>query len=223
MTAGRRLGIVTGLPAEARVAGGGANIRVMCSDSAPARARAHAQTLAAWGANGLASFGVAGGLDPGLRPGTIVLATRIVGPGGEGLGIDEDWADRLAAVLPPELHAVRAPVAGADEPVADAAAKAALGSASGAAAVDMESHAVARSASGLPIIALRAIADTAARDLPASALALRGAAPVRALPELCRRPGDLPVLAALALDYRRALAALRRVIAAGGADLGFFG
>ena len=221
MTSGRRLGIVTGLPAEARVAAGGGDVRVLCSGSSPERARTHAQTLAAWDAAGLASFGVAGGLDPGLRPGTVVLATEIVGPDGRRLGIDEDWADRLATTLPPAVPVVRAPVAGADAPVADAAAKAALGAASGAAAVDLESHAVAEA--GLPVVAIRAIADPATRDLPASALALLGASRGRAFGELCRRPGELPALAALALDYRRALAALRRAVATSGPDLRFSG
>ena len=224
VTAGRLVGIVTGLPAEARAAGGGGgNVRVLCAGASPQRAGAQARSLAGRGAAGLASFGVAGGLDPGLPAGTLVVATGIVAPGGTMLEVDREWADRIAAALPPGLRAVRAPVAGADAPVAAAAAKAALAASTGAAAVDMESHAVARAAGGLPVVAIRAIADPAGRDLPASALALAGASRARALRELCRRPGDLPALAALALDYRRALAALRRAVAAAGPDLRFFG
>ena len=221
MTSGRRLGIVTGLPAEARAARGGGNIRVLCSEASPARAGAHARTLAAWGAEGLASFGVAGGLDPRLPAGAVVVATWIVAPGGAALPVDAEWADRFAAALPPGFPVVRAPVAGTDRPVADARAKAALAESTGAAALDMESHAVARAAAGLPVVAIRAIADPAGRDLPDSALAMlhgRG----RAGAGLLRRLRDAPALAMLALDYRRALDALRRAVASSGPDLRFF-
>ena len=230
MTAGRRLGIVTGLPAEARALGrDGKNFRVMCSAASPARARAQAQTLAAWGADGLASVGIAGGLDAGLRPGTVIIATRIVAPGGGVMEIDDDWADRLAAALPATLAVVRAPVAGSDCPVANPAARAAIAEISGAAAVDMESHAVARigAEAGLGVMALRVIADAAGRRLPVSLVAALsaegGPRARRVLLESFRRPGDLPALAGLAVDYRRALAVLRRVVAAGGPDIGFFG
>ena len=218
MSPARRLGIVTGLPGEARAARGGNDIRILCCNASPERARSHAQSLLEWGAAGLVSFGVAGGLDPGLPPGTVVIATGIVAPGGGAFRIDGEWADRLAAALPPALPVIRAPVAGADEPVADAAAKTALAASSGAAAVDMESHEVA--GAGLPAIAIRAIADPAGRSVPASALAARRGG---VLVEMFRRPRELPALAALAMDYRRALASLRRVVAAAGPDLRFFG
>ena len=221
MSPARRLGIVTGLPGEARAARGGDNIRILCCNASPERARSHAESLVEWGAAGLVSFGVAGGLDPGLPPGTVVIATGIVAPDGGPLGIAGEWADRLAAALAPALPVIRAPIAGADAPVADAAAKAALAASSGAAAVDMESHAVA--GAGLPAIAIRAIADPAGRSVPASALASRGRRRARVLVELCKRPGELPALAALALDYRRALAALRRVVEAAGPDFALSG
>ena len=198
---------MTGLPGEARAARG-AGAAVLCADGSPARARAHAEALAGSGAAGLVSFGVAGGLDPGLRPGTVVVATEIAAPGGASLGIDREWAGRLAARLGPALAVVRAPVAGVPEPVGDAAARAALAEASGAAAVDMESREVALAAAeaGLPVLAVRAIADPAGRALPASALAAFGVARAGragAFVELCRRPGDWAALARLAMDYRR--------------------
>lgn len=223
MSAGR-LGIVTGLPGEARIARGTA-ARVLCAHGSPGRARSHAEALAASGAAGLVSFGVAGGLDPALLPGTVVIATGIATPGGGALTVEADWADRLAAGLEPALRIVRAPVAGAPGPVADAEARAALGKSSGAAAVDMESHEVGLVAAqaGLPVLAVRAIADPAGSGLPASSLAALGVGGARALVELCRRPGDWAALARLAMDYRRALAALRAVVASGGPDLAFGG
>ncbi len=221
MNAGR-LGIVTGLPGEARAARGAA-AAILCADGSPERARSHAEALAGSGAAALASFGVAGGLDPGLLPGTVVIATEIVAPGGAAIGVDGEWAGRLAARLEPALRITRAPIAGTPEPVADAAARAALARSSGAAAVDMESHEVGLAAAevGLPVLAVRAIADPAGRSLPASALTALGVGRARAVIELCRRPGDWAALARLATDYRRALAALRVVVASGGPDLAF--
>ena len=117
-----------------------------------------------------------------------------------------------------------ADVAGADAPVAGPAAKAALHALTGAAAVDMESAVVARAAARhrLPFAILRAIADPAHRALPPAALvAMRadgGIDLAAMLGALAREPRQLPALARLALDARRAFAALVRVRALLGAD-----
>lgn len=226
----RQLGIVTGLPAEARAARGGdsENIRILCCGASAARAEALARSLVDRGAAGLLSFGTAGGLRPGLSAGTVVVARRVVGPAGEIFEIDGNWAARLDAELRPGLDALSAPVAGADIPVAEVETKAALGESSGAAAADMESHAVARvgAAAGLPVAAVRVIADPAERSLPSSLLSAlsSGGRPraERILMETLGRPHDLPALARLAWDYRRALRSLRRVAVLGGFRFGFF-
>jgi hypothetical protein len=74
----------------------------------------------------------------------------------------------LAGRLP---HAVVASIAGVDHVSADREDKARLRSATGAAAVDMESHIAARAAKshGLPFAALRIVSDGAQRTLPAAA------------------------------------------------------
>ena len=228
MTPAPRLGIVTGLPAEARAARAGKNgaIRVLCCNASTARAESLARSLVDWGAAGLLSFGTAGGLRPGLPAGTVVIATAIVDPADDRFETDEEWGARLHDALTPSLDAVRAPIAGADGPVADVASKAALGRSSGAAAVDMESHAIARIcvSAGLPAMAIRVIADPARRRLPPSLVAALppGRRPLawRMPMEICRRPGDLPALARLAADYGRALRSLRRVAVLGGPSFG---
>lgn len=230
MTPGRRLGIVTGLPAEARAARGGdsENVRIVCCGASAARAEVLARSLVDRGAAGLLSFGTAGGLRPGLSAGTVIIASEIVGPAGEIFEIDGDWAARLDAELRPGLDTLSAPVAGTETIVAEVEAKAVLGKSSGAAAVDMESLAVARigAAAGLRVAAVRVIADPAERPLPASLLSAvsSGGGPraERILMETFRRPRDLPALARLAWDYRRALRSLRRVAVLGGFRFGFF-
>ena len=84
----------------------------------------------------------------------------------------------------------------------------------GALAVDLESVVVARAAAalGIPFLVLRAIADTATRELPPAALV-----PLRSngkpmigqvLASVLRRPQQLPSLLAVAREARQALAAL---------------
>jgi hopanoid-associated phosphorylase len=157
--------------------------------------------------SGLLSIGLAGGLAPGLEIGQIVVGTAI------GLHpADSDWATRLLAA---NLGAVSGPVAGVATPAASAADKAALHAASGAIAVDMESHIVAEvaAAHGLPFAILRIIGDSAADTLPAAArVPLRpdgGVAMPAVLAAVARRPWEIPALIRLAGATGRALKALQ--------------
>ena len=123
-----------------------------------------------------------------------------------------------------ELASVAPDIAGVETPLASVAAKAALYAATGAAAVDMESAAVARAAArhGLPFAILRAIADPAQRPLPLAALvAMRadgGVALGAVLGALAQNPGQLPDLVRLGLDSRRGFSSLVRARALLGAD-----
>ncbi len=86
----------------------------------------------------------------------------------------------------------------------------------GAAAVDLESGAVAGVAARhrLPFAVLRAVCDPSWRSLPAAALvALNRRGTIdgpRVLASIARHPGQLPALLALARDAARARAALVR-------------
>ncbi|SRR5579883_194838 len=117
-----------------------------------------------------------------------------------------------------------AQIAGAETPVADRIGKAALFAATGAVAVDMESMIVARVARryGLPFAILRVIADPAHRSLPSAALVtMRPDGEVDmagVFSALSRNPRQIATLAHLAVDARRAFAALARARAMLGAD-----
>lgn len=199
---GRHLtGIVTGLRAEARLLR--AMPLVACAGAEPETA---ARALLAAGATRLMSFGLAGGLDPALTPGTLILATEIVADDTRW-PTDSTWADALALPGP-----TRAPLLHAPKPLASRNAKAAAFAATGAGAVDMESGAVARvaAAAGVPVLALRAIADPAELSLPPLVLRVVDAQgsirPRVALAALALHPWTMM---ALTRQARRAMAALR--------------
>lgn len=218
-------GIVTGLVAEADCLRG-ATLQeavpiVFCSGGSAQRARDGARQLAGDGVAGLVSFGVAGGLDPHLQPGTILLPHFVLAEDGTRFETAREWRERLFAEARGKFPVVTGTIVGCDRPVLGAPEKCAAFEETGAAAVDMESHAVAEVAreAGLPFLAVRAIADPAARSVPRWALAGIGpegqTRPLAVLGKIAFRPWEWPALFHLARDTAAAMAALRRV-----ADLG---
>ena len=216
----RRLGVITGLKREARClnllpAANRPTVAIAAMDLG--RAAEAARLLLAEGCSALLSFGMAGGLDPALAPGTLVLATAVLAPEGEAYPSDEAWRAALGA----RITAQAATLLGCDAPVSDPAEKARLFAATGAAAVDMESHAIAAVAadSGVPFLALRAVADPAHRAVPPAALLGigpdGGIRPGAVLAALVLAPWEIPSVVALAGESRRALKALRGVASLG--------
>jgi adenosylhomocysteine nucleosidase len=221
-----RVGIITGLAAEAECFQGlkaDDRLKVVCVAADPDRAAAAAGVLAGpGGCGGLVSFGVAGGLAPGAPPGALLLADAVVTLQGETLATDPGWRQRLIAGLDWPLPPIEEKMIGTDTPVESAEQKRALWRRTGAFAVDTESHAVARAAvaANIPFLVVRAIADPWHRDVPpwlAATIADDGAPDLGAvLAGLAQRPWHLPRLAALGLDFRRAMKTLRRVALRGG-------
>lgn len=221
-----KLGLLTALageaarlpPRDARLLGAHGFISVVAGPG-QAHAEAGAEALVAQGADALVCFGVAGGLDPRLGPGDLVLASAIRDEHGVLHACDTELVAALGAALAP-LSPRCAPLASLAAPLVDSAAKRALNADYGCAAVDMESAALARVAARhqLPCTALRVVVDPAAFSLPRAALAGMGEdgethAVATALAVL-RRPWELPALLRLALWYG---AALRGLAAAGTA------
>jgi adenosylhomocysteine nucleosidase len=202
----RPLGIVVGLAAEARIARQHGEVAI--GGGSVAGAMAAAERLVARGARALLSFGVAGGLDPDLRPGDIVVPVAVL-DGGQHYFTDADLCLALGGTT------VKLLLAG-DAVVTDADAKRWLSEQTGASAVDLESGAVARVAyrHRLPFAVLRAVLDPAHRSLPAAALAaVNGAGKIAAfglLGSIVARPRQLPELLRLARDAALARRALVR-------------
>jgi adenosylhomocysteine nucleosidase len=202
---GSRPGFVVGLTAEARVAER-FGYPVAVGGGTPEGAADAAYRLVEQGANALVSFGFAGGLDPALRPGSLVIPTSILSEG-RLYAADPSLADRFGGLTG---HCL---VAG-EETATDATAKRELHAMTRAHAIDLESGSVARAAlaHGLPFVVVRAISDAADRDLPPAALLAldqRGRINLfRVLTSVLRQPGQLPALLALASDAARARRAL---------------
>jgi hopanoid-associated phosphorylase len=212
------IGVVTGMVAEADCLGAAAiDATVQVTGADVDRARAAAAALCEAGVDALVSFGLAGGLDPRLEPGDLVIADSVIGTDGARHDADTRWRLHLAAAAKATAPFVVGPIAGSDTAIMTPAAKAALHDRYGAVAVDMESHIVAAAAaeSGLPFLVVRAVADPAGRAIPATALAGLGtdgrARPLAVLRALLARPGDVSALLALARDSRHAMRSLRRI------------
>jgi adenosylhomocysteine nucleosidase len=211
---------VTSLAMEARIAGG-AGVSVICSQGE--RLAAALESAVERGACGIISFGVAGGLAPGLAVGDWIAAAAVM-TGQRFFPTDQTWTRSLRERLPKAVHAN---MLGIDNPAADPERKQSLYAQTGAVAVDMESHIAATIAAAhqIPFAAARVIIDPADRPLPPAALVgLRsdGTADVGAVfRSILQQPSQLPALVRTALDARTAGAALRRGRQMLGPGLGF--
>ena len=203
---------VTGMLAEARIAERAQGVKAIAGGGDCARLAAHLERAIDRNVRGILSFGIAGGLAPSVKPGDIVVADAVVA-GSERYTADTGWTQRLAACLPDARLAL---IASSEFAIATSATKAELYRASGAIAVDMESHVAARAAAkhGLPFAVLRVVADHAGRALPPAALA--GLGPGGAiniagvLKSLARQPSQLPQLLRVSADTNTAMKALLR-------------
>jgi adenosylhomocysteine nucleosidase len=200
----------TGLQRERRIVAG-PDVEAVAGGGDHARLEAVLDRLAT-GANGIISIGIAGALAPGLRPGSWIVANAVFDDG-EPVPTDPAWTGRLAARLP---GAARGLLLGANAMVAEATQKAALHRTTGAVAVDMESHIVARVARRhrLPFAAVRVISDAAHRTLPLAARVGMKSDGRMDLPAVLRsllaNPGQLLDLIRTGLEAERAFRALLR-------------
>jgi adenosylhomocysteine nucleosidase len=222
-----RVGVVTGSWLEARSLRG-MDVRIACSGASAERARSEATRLIEEGAAALVSFGLAGGMAPQLRSGDLLLPASVRGAGLGSWSADPIWREGVRACLAAGGLELRAGVlVGSERIVATGLDKRALFEATGAQAVDMESHAVAAvaAAAGIPFLVLRAIGDPHDQVVPQVAReALRPDGRVRlraTLGGLIRQPGELMALLRLARQSMAGLATLRRATSLAGPNLHF--
>jgi adenosylhomocysteine nucleosidase len=191
----------------------------------PAAARG-ARALIQAGAGALVSWGMAGGLDPRLPAGAIFLPSEVVSLEGTGLTTAPEWRQRLGEAIASRVSIPCNPMTEgrlltSPKAIGSLADKAALFAQTRAAAVDMESLAVAETAyeHQLPFLAVRVIVDSARDALPqavAAAADSEGHLRVwRLFGALARGPADLGPLIRLARRYRAASRSLAAIAGLG--------
>ena len=210
-----RAGVVVGLEAEARIARR-LGLPVEIGGGGAAGAETAAARLVAAGARGLISFGLCGGLMPGLKAGALLVPGAILHEDGSRHQTDAELNAWLGGATP---HVMLA----ATRIVSRAAEKSERWQATGATAVDLESGAVARAAvrHGLPYACLRAVCDIAEDDLPAAAIvSLDSAGRIRigaVVWSVISQPGQLGALIALAANAAAARQTLKNRVRRVGA------
>ena len=188
---------------------------VACCAARPALALVQAEDLVKCGANILVSFGIAGAVRTGLRPGQLVLATKVKTSGGEAWEAEADMLAYLSAAMP---QAMQDTVGGNDDIVVSVADKRRFARYVDCAVVDQESHIVAAVAAkaNIPFIVVRAVADTAEQELPPAALLplrLDGRPDLLAVfRNIAAHPFQLPELIRIACNSSKAHAALQQSI-----------
>jgi adenosylhomocysteine nucleosidase len=214
---------LVGLSFEARIAEG-PGVCVICRDTESEISTVLDGALER-GCRSIISFGVAGGLAPHLRAGDWVVASSVI-DANDVRPTDQSWSKRILDMIPGAAHA---PIVGVDSAMTETATKRQTHAKTGAAAVDMESHLVARlaAAHGLSFAAARVVIDPAHRSVPAAALAgMRpdgGTSITGVMRGLMARPSELLGLMRLGLDAYVARNALLRMRSVLGPSFGCFG
>jgi adenosylhomocysteine nucleosidase len=212
--------IAAGLKREARILQG-SEVRVVAGGGDCERLE-RALEDASGGASAIISMGLCGALGESLAPGDWVVATRIVSTE-QQFESEPGWMRSLAQQLP---GARTGAVLGSEVMIADAAAKRAAHIATGALAVDMESHIAAAVAArrGLPFASARVVSDAADRSLPKAAqagMAADGSMDIWAvLRGLAANPRQLAALIRVGREAETAFRALGRGRDLLGARLG---
>lgn len=207
---GAATAVVAALPAETRSARPLARRgwRPVRTGVGGRRARAVVERLLATEVRRLLVWGAAGGLDPALGPGTVLVPTVVIGPDGGRHLPDPEWRAALLKALPRGMPLSEAPLVTVDTATDSVAAKALLRRTSGAAGVDMETAAVAAAAeaAGVPWAAIRVIADPARGVVPRAVAAAVGGRHFlfKFAWGLVLHPAELSDVVRLAREFRRA-------------------
>jgi adenosylhomocysteine nucleosidase len=220
-----RVGIVAALQAEARalcptieprgqptILKDGTLLAV--SGIGPAAAIRATLALIDAGADALVSFGLAGGLDPALSAGAIVLPSEVICVPDGALSAARDWRERVGRALASSQPVVGGKLLTSPKAITGVLEKADVFRATGAVAVDMESFAVAQTAAvrGMPFLAVRVIVDTARDALPRAVMVANESGQVRLwrlIGALLATPADIVGVIRLGGRYRVASRSLR--------------
>ena len=141
------VGVVCALASEARHLGPVDGTLVRVSGMGMAAAAQCAESLVDEGATALVSWGMAGGLDPRLTPGTIFLPDTVISTAGAELATAQPWRERLGAAVSAHRPVKEGRLLTSARAVGSLADKAALFRATGAVAVSRTRRASASATS----------------------------------------------------------------------------
>lgn len=218
------LGIICGMASEARALGRWAEdglVQIGISGARPEQAESEANRLVEGGCRLLMSWGVAGGLDPEMKPGDLVVPAAVVDEGGGCWPLSHALGEAVAAAIPgarpaPD-HGQGRVILGLDRLVLNPDDKTALFALTGAMTADMETHRVARVAAArqVPALAVRAVGDPIdcwVPQLASTALGENGEPRLGTVAlGLLRRPWDLGALMRVKRETDAALEALGQI------------
>lgn len=191
-------------------------VLVVYAGAGPNNAANAARLLLAKGADRLISWGCAAALAPQLRSGQLVIADRIFFDQ-QIYEADKCWSDKVISRLGEKLAVGNGNLVTETRIVALSEDKQAIHRKTGAAALDMESGAIAKvaSESNLPCLVLRAIADPVTLDLPpavSQAMNEQGQVELgKLLRHLALHPWEVPGLIKLGLHFRAAQKTLKTI------------
>lgn len=169
------------------------------------------------GVGSLISVGLAGGLDPHLTAGDIIIASSVLGKDDGRYNASGEALDFASKTLEEKgLSARQGLIVSTSMAVLDEAAKKALHEKTGALAVDMESGGVAAAAAkrGLPLFVMRVICDEAADGISADLYECLGedgrVRPGRLLGSCLKRPSMVTDMMRLRRSFNLALSNMGR-------------
>jgi adenosylhomocysteine nucleosidase len=228
-----RLGIIVALPDEARSLLGrraaigsvvdlSSSIVVAVGGLGAAAAARAAIDLADSGVTALMSWGTAGGLDPALAAGALLLPREVLSASdGARYVVDPAWHGRLQRGLAGVSPVAAGGLMTVAEPLVSVSAKRKAFARNKVDGIDMESSAIAAVAiaRGLPFAVVRAVLDAADRGLPEVVqISLDKAGNLRPkaiAAALLRRPQDLLGMLLIARHFIQAERSLKAALALG--------
>ena len=190
------------------------------SGMGPRRAALASRALLENGATALLSWGCAGGLDPKLSPGSLILPKTVITSNQILYHVDATWHESLCNCLEGHVAFRTEPLVESTIAVRTPGEKVILFHETGAIGVDMESAAVGAVAqeTRAPFMVVRAVADSADTTIPDSTLnaidEFGRLSLLKLIQGLAKDPTELFALVRIALDYRaaqRTLAAVARL------------
>lgn len=210
------LGILCGLESEAAIVRTLPNVSVAVAGARPQKARWLARELVKNGAKRLMSFGIAGGLEPGLPIGSMIIGTHVMSVDGKW-DCDAAYVRELTSKLP-EAHC--GGVWGSEFLVPTAKAKRAHYEKSRCLIVDMESQCAAQIAAeaNIPLAVIRVVCDNSDMDVPPLVMdAINEDGSInagKALWSLLRHPSQIPSLIHVGQGTGKALRTLKNSVVA---------